>query len=192
LSLTQTLRSFEQGLLAPGLVLAVVAAIGGFLALAVIWLHPGVQPRSKLARSVGCVIVVAAAVALLGRIGLSIDLAEDRRNSFSAADQRQLATMHEPLRISVHLAPEDPRYVDLRRNVLARLERVMPDLTIRLAATGKSLVGSESDEHYGEIAFSYGGRTDINRSDSPREDPPLVYRVARMAPPPPAPARQHP
>src|SRR5262249_34620000 len=41
LSLTQTLRPFEQGLLSPGLLLGMLAAIGGFAALAAVWLHPG-------------------------------------------------------------------------------------------------------------------------------------------------------
>ena len=47
LSLTQTLRPFEQGLLSVGLLLGVAAAIGGFAALAGVWLHPGVRLRSR-------------------------------------------------------------------------------------------------------------------------------------------------
>src|SRR5499427_9080426 len=60
LSLTQTLRSFEQGLLSAGLVLGVVAAICGFAALAAVWLHPGVRLRAKLTRSLAPIAVVAA------------------------------------------------------------------------------------------------------------------------------------
>jgi hypothetical protein len=56
--------------------------------------------------------------------------------------------------ITVHLAPEDPRYVDLRRNVLAKLERAVPNVSVRLASTGQSVVGSTSDEAYGEIESS--------------------------------------
>src|SRR5258705_1307223 len=47
LSLTQTLRGFEQGLLSAGLLLGVVTAICGFAALAAVWLHPGVPLRTK-------------------------------------------------------------------------------------------------------------------------------------------------
>src|SRR5262249_58678467 len=68
----------------------------------------------------------------------------------------------------------------------------MPDLTIRLAATGKSLVGSESDQHYGEIAFSYGGRTDMSRSTSPREILPLIYKLAGLPLPAPTPGDEYP
>ena len=126
LSLTQTLRTFEQGLLSIGLVLGIVAAICGFAALAAVWLHPGVPLRTKFVRSIACVAAAAIVLASATRIGTSVDLTEDRRNSFPVADQRALAELREPLLITVHLAAEDPRYVDLRRNVLAKLERVVP------------------------------------------------------------------
>src|SRR5262249_52968000 len=122
LSLTQTLRGFEQGLLSPGLVLGIAAAICGFAALAPGWLHPVVPWRARLVRSAVCVAIAAAVVALATKIGQSIDVTEDRRTSFPAADQRALAALREPLIITVHLAPEDPRYVDLRRNILLKLE----------------------------------------------------------------------
>jgi len=54
LSLTQTLRTFEQGLLSAGLVVGIATAIVGFCVLAAIWLHPGVPVRAKLARSLAC------------------------------------------------------------------------------------------------------------------------------------------
>jgi len=185
LSLTQTLRGFEQGLLSAGLLLGIVAAIGGFAALAAVWLHPGVPLRAKLIWSAVCVTIAAAVVVVATQIGVSVDLTEDRRNSFPAADQRALADLREPLIITVHFAPEDPRYVDLRRNVLLKLERVMPHVTIRLATTGQSMVGSTSEEAYGEVEYSYGGRSDKSRSTSHREILPLIYALAgRLAPTP--------
>jgi len=178
LSLTQTLRSFEQGLLSLGLLLGLVAAIGGFAALAAVWLHPGVALRAKILRSLACVVVVGAVLGLASRIALTIDLTEDRRNSFPAADQRALGELREPLLVTVHLAPEDPRYVDLRRNVLSKLERALPHVTIRLATAGHSVVGSTGEENYGEIEYSYGGRSAKTRSTSHREALPLIYELA--------------
>ena len=178
LSLTQTLRSFEQGLLSVGLLLGIVTAIGGFAALAAVWLHPGVPPRTKFVRSLACIAIAAAVFALATRVTASFDLAEDRRNSFPAADQRALADLREPLVITVHLAAEDPRYVDLRRNVLAKLERALPRVAISLATTGQTLVGSASDEAYGEVEYSYDGRSDRSRSTSHREILPLLYALA--------------
>ena len=71
LSLTQTLRTFEQGLLSIGLLLGIVAAICGFAALAAVWLHPGVPLRTKLVRSIACVAAVAVVLAL-GHAGQDI------------------------------------------------------------------------------------------------------------------------
>jgi len=192
LSLTQTLRSFEQGLLSVGLVVGIVAAIGGFSALAALWLHPGTPPRTRLVRSIGCVAIVAAVLALATQTRSSIDLTEDRRNSFPAADQRALAELREPLIITVHLAPEDPRYVDLRRNVLSKVERVMPHVTVRLATAGQSMVGSTGDESYGEIEYLYGGRSARTRSTSHREALPLLYGLAGRPVPTPVPGEEYP
>ena len=192
LSLTQTLRSFEQGLLPFGLVLGIVAAIGGFAALAAVWLHPGVPLRTKLIRSVACAAIVAAVFGLATQIRQSIDVTEDRRNSFAPADQRALADLREPLLITVHLAPEDPRYVDLRRNVLAKLERAVPNVTVRLASTGQSVVGSTGDEAYGEIEYSYCGRADKSRSTSHREILPLLYALAEKPGPTPVAGEEYP
>ncbi len=186
LSLTQTLRSFEQGLLSAGLLFGIVTAICGFAALAAVWLHPGVPPRTKVLRSAACIAVAAGVFASATQIGLSIDVAEDRRNSFPVADQKALAGLREPLTVTVRLAPEDPRYVDLRRSVLSKLERALPDVTIRLAATGQSVVGSTSDEAYGEVEYSYDGRSDKSRSTSPREILPLLYALAGKPVPAPA------
>jgi len=192
LSLTQTLRGFEQGLLSAGLLLGIVAAICGFAALAAVWLHPGVPLRAKLVRSAVCVTIAAAVVAVATQIGVSVDVTEDRRNSFPAADQRALAELREPLIITVHLAAEDPRYVDLRRNILLKLERVMPNVTIRLATAGQSVVGSTSEEAYGEIEYSYGGRSDKSRSTSHREILPLIYALAGRPPPTPIAGEEYP
>jgi ABC-2 type transport system permease protein len=192
LSLTQTLRSFEQGLLSLGLLLGIAAAIFGFAALAAVWLHPGQPLQIKLIRSIACVASVATVLALASQIRLSVDVTEDRRNSFPAADQRALAELHEPLVITVHLVPEDPRYVDLRRNVLSKLERVVPHVAIRLAATGQTVVGSTRDEAYGEIKYSYGGRSAKTRSTSHREALPLLYALAEKPIPTPLPGEDYP
>ena len=178
LSLTQTLRPFEQGLLSPALLLDTLAAICGFAALAAVWLHPGVRAGTKMVRSVACLTFIAVVIACSTQLGRSVDVTEDRRNSFPAADQRALAQLREPLMIAVHLVPEDPRYVDLRRNVLAKLERVMPHVTIRLVTSGQSMVGSASEDAYGEVEYAYDGRSDKSRSTSHREILPLIYALA--------------
>jgi len=183
LSLTQTLRPFEQGLLVVGLVVGIVATIGGFGALAAVWLHPGVTVRAKLARSLGCVLVTGVLLALATQISLALDVTEDQRNSFPPADQWALAQMAQPLVVTVHLAPEDPRYTDLQRNVLAKLVRALPHVTIRLASGRHTLASSAGDEAYGEVEYAYGARGATSRSTSPREILPLLYDLAQVAVP---------
>src|SRR6516164_9143436 len=117
MSLTQTLRSFEQGLFSAGLVLGIAAVICGLAALASVWLRPGTLLQVKLVRSVPCVLATVAVLAIASQVGKSVDVAEDRRNSFAPADQQVLATLRLPLVVTVNLVPEDPRYVDLQRNV---------------------------------------------------------------------------
>jgi hypothetical protein len=192
LSLTQTLRPFEQGLLSAGLVFGVLAAIGAFAALAAVWLHPGVEVSTKCIRSLVCLTIVAAVIGVSTQVRVSVDLAEDRHNSFPAADQQALADLREPLIVTVHLAPEDPRYVDLRRNVLVKLERVMPSVVIQLATSGQSMVGSTSEEAYGEVEYFYGGRSDKSRSTSHREILPLIYTLAGRPVPPPIAGADYP
>jgi ABC-2 type transport system permease protein len=192
LSLTHVIRTFEQGLLSVGLIAGVAAAIFGFAALAAIWLPPGVAIRQKLTRSALCAGAGAAALLLVSQLKTSIDVTEDRRNSFAVADANQLARLAEPVSITVHLAPEDPRYIDLQRNVLAKLERTMPHVSIRLATTRQSFASSAGDEAYGEIEYRYGARQDTSRSTSPREILPLIYGLAGLRPPAPIPSAEFP
>jgi ABC-2 type transport system permease protein len=191
LSLTQTLRPFEQGLLSFGLALGSLVTIVGFAGLAALWMHPGVPLRAKLVRSLGCAAVTGALVLIAAQVRTTIDVTEDRRNSFPAADQRALATLRQPLVITVHLAPEDPRTVDLRRNVLSKLERVLPDVTVRLVAS-QSFIGRSSDDSYGEVEYVYAGRTDKSRSTSQREILPLLYGLAQGPVPTPVAGADYP
>jgi len=192
LSLTQALRPFEQGLFSVGVLVGTLAAIAGFAALAAVWLHPGVPLRDKLVRSL-LIAIAAAGVALAAtQVRTAVDVAEDRRNSFPPADERALKALREPLVITVHLAPEDPRYADLRRNILGKLERAMAHVTIRLASSGQSMVASTNDPSYGEVEYVYGGRSDRSRSTSHREILPLLYGLAGIAPPAPDPGGDYP
>jgi ABC-2 type transport system permease protein len=192
LSLTQVLHTFEQGLLSAGLVVGIGTAVCGFAALATVWLPPGVHVRNKLFRSLVCVLAAAIVLGLATQIRFSVDLTEDQRNSFPVTDQRVLAKLAEPLVVTVHLAPEDPRYADLKRNVLAKLERVLPNVSVRLAGGRQSLATNAGDDSYGEVEYAYGGRSDVSRSSSPREILPLLYGLARLALPTPIPGADYP
>jgi ABC-2 type transport system permease protein len=185
LSMTQVLRPFEQGLFSVGLLVGVVGVICAFATLAGVWLPPGLPVRTKLARSAGCVAAAAVFLLCASRIATSFDVTEDRRNSFATADEQALATLKEPLVITVHLTSEDPRYQDLRRNVLSKLQRAMPNVALNLIG-GRQIFGSlPTDDAYGEIEFLYGSRSDTTRSTSPREILPLLYALGGREPPAP-------
>jgi ABC-2 type transport system permease protein len=192
LSLTQVLRPFEQGLFSVGLVTGVAGVICGFAALAAIWLPPGVSVRMKLVRSAGCFTATALLLVLASQIAMSFDVTEDRRNSFAIADEQALATLKDPLVVNVHLASEDPRYLDLRRNVLSKLQRVMPNVSIQLVSGHQIFAAGSTDENYGKIEFAYGSRTDATRSTSPREILPLLYALAGREPPAPIAGADYP
>jgi ABC-2 type transport system permease protein len=153
---------------------------------------PGVRLRNKVIRSIVCVFAVALALGLVTQIRLTFDVTEDRRNSFPIADQHLLATLPQPLVVTVHLAPEDPRYTDLQRNVLAKLERTMPMVSVRLAGERQSLATNAGSDRYGEVEYAYGGRSDVSRSTSPREILPMLYGLAGVSTPAPAPGSDYP
>jgi ABC-2 type transport system permease protein len=193
LSLTQVLRPFEQGLVSAGLLIGVYTVIFLFVLLTGIWLVPGTTIRSKLGSTVLWFTAAVAVMAMASQLAISADVTEDRRNSFPLADERALASLREPLKVTVHLAPEDPRYVDVRRNVLAKLQRAMPDVSIRLAGAAHQLYGSvPTDEEYGLLRFVYGSRSDTTRSTSPREILPLIFALAGRDPPQPIAGTDYP
>jgi ABC-2 type transport system permease protein len=192
LSLTQVIHTFEQGLLSVSLVAGVAVAVCAFAALATVWLPPGIAVRQKLMRSAMCVGTAAIAFLLVTPIKASLDVSEDRRNSFALADAKQLATLAKPLAIMVHLAPEDPRYIDLQRNVLAKLGRVMPRISLHLATARQTFASSAGDEAYGEIEYRYGARADTSRSTNPSEILPLIYGLAGVQPPAQIPSAEFP
>src|SRR5258708_25933844 len=115
------------------------------------WVAPGVVTSTKLMGSLLLVGASGNGLAIAAQLRTSADLSEDRRNSFPAADQRALAGLRQPLVIIVHMVPEDPRYVDLQRNVLANLERALPDVTVLLATIGQTVIGSTSEESYSDV-----------------------------------------
>jgi hypothetical protein len=137
-------------------------------------------------------LAVAVMLGAATQLRLTVDVTEDRRNSFPAADQKLLATLRLPLLVTVHLAPEDPRYADLQRNVLAKLERAMPNVSVALGGPRQSFSSGSSDEFYGEVEYVYGSRSDTSRSTSPREILPLLYALAGVSPPVPTPGSEYP
>jgi ABC-type transport system involved in multi-copper enzyme maturation permease subunit len=186
LSLTSLLRPFEQGLLSVPAVLGMLTATASFLALAAIWLPPGVSHGRKLRGS--ALVLVATAIVISGaaRARTVLDVTPDRRNSFPLADEKLLGQLRERLLVTVHMATSDPRLVDLDRKVLARLKRAMPRVSIRIAEPSQAnLFGAASEEDYGEIVLTYHGKSATTRSTGAGEILPILYELAGVGLPAP-------
>jgi ABC-2 type transport system permease protein len=68
----------------------------------------------------------------------------------------------------------------------------MPRVTIRLAGGGQTIVGSSAEEAYGEVEYSYGGRSAKSRSTSHREVLPILYELAERPIPMPIVGEEYP
>ena len=145
------LRQFERGLLNVDAVIAAVVIVLTMLAVAAAFL----KKRVSVA-----LIVVAL---LFVRTHVSFDLSEDRRSSFSPADERLLRSITQPVHIRMHLAAEDPRANDYERNVLTKLRRSVRDLRVEYPYAGQTAL-FENDGRYGTIVYRVGNRQHVSRS----------------------------
>jgi ABC-type transport system involved in multi-copper enzyme maturation permease subunit len=181
---SSALRAFEHGELRAATVLILITAGVTGLALAAAWMHQGRAVRGRALRAAGIVAGAALACFAFSRLRASSDVSEDRRNSLPAADERALRGLRAPLGVTVNLAAEDPRLVDLGR-VLAKLERVLPSMTITYAARSRSGLFERPDDHYGEVWYQLGERRAMSRSATEPIVLETIYELAGMSPPTP-------
>jgi ABC-2 type transport system permease protein len=161
---TATLRGFERGLLRIDVVLVMlILSLLGF-AIAANWLHIGRSVRARIAGTSVLAILATLAIGLvLMLVRFSFDVSENRRNSFSHADERVLSSINAPLTITVFLASEDPRMMDFENNVLLKLRRSMRDVSVIYPLAGRSGL-FENDARYGSIVYHLGLKTAMSRS----------------------------
>jgi ABC-2 type transport system permease protein len=178
------LRTFEHGELRLAVVaVLLLVSLAGF-AFAGLWLDPFRAVRTRVALSVALLFLTLGGAALASSWRSGWDLSEDRRNSFPRADEALLRTLRQPLRVTVHLAPEDPKRVDLERNVLAKLARVVPRLEVTYAAESRTGLFEDADSHYGEIWYAVGPKRALLRSTTEPIVLEKIYELAGVAPPP--------
>src|SRR6185436_5016631 len=120
---------------------------------------------SARARAVRVAIAIVFAIIFIAvmRNGRSADVSEDRRNSFSPADERLLRSVEAPVTIRVHLEAEDPRAGDYERNVLTKLRRTLRALRVEYPYAGRSAL-FENDDRYGTIVYRIGAKETVSRS----------------------------
>lgn len=180
---TAALRFFEQGLLRLSTVIAMLTASLACFALAAIWLSAGRKLRFRALAIASVIVVLALLMVASASMQTSWDMSENRRNSFSPADEAALGKIQQPLRMTVFLSPEDPRLTDLEQGVLRKLRRVMPRLEIDYAAGSRSGLFERSEDHYGEIWYEINGKRIMERSTIEPVVLEQVYKLAGVNPP---------
>src|SRR5205807_8558628 len=128
---TAMVAEFQHGLVRLDVVLIAVILIAAGLMIAAVWLRIGAAVRRRVAASLIVGALACAAIIVCSFATASWDTSENRMNSFREADEQALRQIGGPLRIEVHLAPEDPRRVDLEHRALSKLRRVIPDVQVQ-------------------------------------------------------------
>ena len=180
---SEMLQTFRRGLVRLDLMLAMLALIAAALVMAASWMRLGVPVRHRALDSIYII-----AVALVLGFGASFahrswDISENARNSFDEADGELLEKIVAPLKIEVHLAPEDPRRFDLEQQTLTKLRRTMHSLTVEYVSATATGLFEQADAHYGEIWYDLGGKRTVGRSATTDGVLDAIYELAGVQPP---------
>jgi ABC-2 type transport system permease protein len=180
---TAMVAQFQHGLVRLDVTLAALTLIAAGLAIAAVWTRLGVAPIRRGYES-AIVASVAAALLFAGAFATaSWDTSEGRINSLPEPDEQALSQIRQPLRMDVHLAPEDPRRTDLETKTLSKLRRAMPTLQVRYVSATSTGLFEQTSEHYGEIWYDLGGRRTANRLTSADGVLETIYALAGVAAP---------
>jgi hypothetical protein len=174
---------FQHGLLRLDVALIDVLLILTGLALAACWMRLGVPVERRVAESVGIGVLAACGIAACMFVHGSWDSSEARSNSFPEADEQALSRIRGPLRIEAHLAPEDPRRLDLEHRALSKLRRVMPSVEVRYVSSTSIGLFEQTRPGYGEIWFDLGGRRTMTRMTTAEGVLEAIYSIAGVTPP---------
>lgn len=175
---------FQHGLLRLDTTLAATVLILTGLGLAALWMRIGVSVRRRVYESAGIALVAAAGIFGCTLLTASWDASESRGNSFPVADEQALRQIHGRLRIEVHLAPEDPRRLDLEHRALSKLRRVMPAVEVRYVSATSIGLFEQTSAGYGEIWYDLAGRRTMSRVTTAEGVLESIYSLAGVAPPP--------
>ncbi len=179
---TSMVAQFQHGLIRLDVVIAAALLTALGLGLAAVWVRLGVPIRRRIGESLGLVALALLGVLAGTATAASWDTSESRMNSFSRADEAALRAIPGPLTIEVHLAPEDPRRVDLEHHVLAKLRRVRPDLKVRYQSATSIGLFEQTSTGYGEIWYDIQGKKTMGRSVTAESVLETIYSLAGVTP----------
>jgi hypothetical protein len=174
---------FQHGLVRLDAVSIAAVLILTGLALAAVWMRIGVASRRRAYESAGILALAAAAILGCTLVRASWDVSESRSNSFSRADERALRQVRAPLEIEVHLAPEDPRRIDLERRALSKLRRTLPHVHVTYVSATSIGLFEQTSAGYGEIRYRLGDRKTMSRVTTEEGVLETIYGLAGVTPP---------
>ena len=180
---TAMVAEFQHGLIRLDVVFVALALIAAGLGLSAIWMRLGVPLRRRVNESIALGALTAAVMFACTFVTPSWDTSENRGNSFAEADEEVLKTIRTPLRIEAHLAPEDPRRVDLEHRALSKLRRVMPNMEVRYVSSTSIGLFEQTAPHYGEIWYELAGRRTMSRVTTAEGVLESIYELAGVKPP---------
>ena len=180
---TAMVAEFQHGLIRLDVLLGALALIAAGLMVAAVWMHLGVPVRRRVYASIAIGALTTGALVACTLVRPSWDTSEARGNSFPEADEEALRGIREPVRIVVHLAPEDPRRVDLERRALSKLRRVMPALRVEYVSSTSTGLFEQTSADYGEIWYELDGRRTTSRVTTAEGVLEAIYSLARVSPP---------
>jgi len=180
---TAMVAEFQHGLIRLDVVLIAITLIATGLGLAGVWMRLGVAVPRRVRESVVLGMLAAAAVFGCTFATPSWDTSENRANSFSESEEAALRQIRTPLRIEAHLAPEDPRRVDLEHRAISKLRRVMSRLQVQYSSATSIGLFEQTSSHYGEIWYDLGGRRAMSRVTSAEGVLETIFSLAGVTPP---------
>jgi len=174
---------FQHGLVRLDSILIAIVLIVTGLGLAAVWMRLGTPSHRRLYESMGVAALSASAIFGCTLVRGSWDTSESRSNSFPVADERALGQIHEPLRVEVHLAPEDPRRLDLEHRALSKLRRILPNLHVTYVSATSIGLFEQTSAGYGEIWYRLGNRKAMSRATTEEGVLEVIYSLAGINPP---------
>jgi hypothetical protein len=180
---TAMVAEFQHGLVRLDVLLTASALALFGLLIAAIWMRIGIAVRRRVYESIGVGALTAAAIVACTFLPGSRDFSENRMNSFPQPDEDVLERIRQPLRIEAHLAAEDPRRVDLERQALSKLRRILPKVQVQYIANTTTGLFEQTSQHYGEIWYDLGGRRAMSRMTTAEGVLDTIYSLAGITPP---------
>jgi hypothetical protein len=174
---------FQHGLVRLDTVFISLVLMLAGLGVATIWQRLGIAVSRRAVESAALAAATVIAIVACTFVHANWDNSESRNNSFSRADEQALRQIRGPLKIEVHLAPEDPRRSELDRRAISKLRRILPHLDVQYISATSIGIFEQTNAGYGEIRYSMNGKTVVSRATTEEAALESIYEISGVHPP---------